>query len=223
MLEKLFTDIEAAKTAALVNVVSGWRSFVRALVQLDAVRELATEARSNETVASHVLMRLVGLSQLKVDPRYENPNDVAMAAYLQVLSLTAPELYASAIDAVLSAQNCWWATQLAQAGRSQHEATGDETLVATEIVSILGEPTVWLHDDWVTVSCVTGETSAEMVVASGAAFSDSGYTLIMVPSDVDVRPSSAVGTVKGQEDEGQVLRWVHENSPTGNSRLAVAA
>lgn len=93
------------------------RSFVRALNEVPAVRALAAEARGSEAVASKVLGRVLVLSRLKIDTRYENPNDVAMAAYLQVLLLTSRDLYAAAADAVGTAHNVWWAVQLSQLGR----------------------------------------------------------------------------------------------------------
>jgi hypothetical protein len=117
MLEAMFARVESGRTAAEMNLASGLRVFLYGLAEIEPVRTLATAVRENEHTASKVLGRLISLSRLKSDPRYENPNDVALAAYLQILSNATPSIYEAALDAVRTARNCWWANEAANTAR----------------------------------------------------------------------------------------------------------
>jgi hypothetical protein len=128
-IRPLLTRIESQSLAAQVAVVGGLRPFVRALRATEPVRALSAAVRDEKDLAWQVLGRLIELTRLRIDARYENPNDVAMAAYVMVLS-AAPSLFAMAVDAVLSAQNVWWATQLVRASQTEEgTGSGEETVV----------------------------------------------------------------------------------------------
>ena len=212
MLENLFEEIESARTAASVNVVSGLRSFVRALNEVPAVRALAAEARGSETVASKVLGRVLVLSKLKIDTRYENPNDVAMAAYLQVLSLTARGLYAAATDAVGTAHNVWWALQLSQLGRLNQ--AGAEHRVAATITSVPPAPSI----AW------TANRDGDMaVVPLGVSFVPDAAFSVLLPSRVIVGQPLSVPTSESTVADGDVFRITRVNSPTVDRSVRAAA
>lgn len=131
-MTQLFTEIEHARTAARVNVASGLRGFLQTLRSVEAVRSLASLARNDRGIAAAVLTRLIELAQRRIDPRYENPHDVGIAAYLLVLSTAAPDLIAIAADAVSEAENCWWAVRAAQSSAQESlKASGDDWATVT--------------------------------------------------------------------------------------------
>jgi hypothetical protein len=131
MVRELLAEIEGTAFALRVGVASGLKHFGRLLRDQKAVGALARAAQSNVEVARVVFSRLVRLSRLRIDPRYENPSDVAVAGYLLVLSAT--ELYAAAVDEVLASQNLWWAAHMARAAvEDARHVSAAETLVIGE-------------------------------------------------------------------------------------------
>jgi hypothetical protein len=113
MNAELFQAIECANLSAQVNVVSGYNQFVRALVAQPEVQMLLGAVRSQED-AAELLLRVLNTLRVPHDPAYENPHDVALAAYLWVLSKTDPKLAHEAASQVLACPGCWWAHKLAE-------------------------------------------------------------------------------------------------------------
>ncbi|MGH9384663.1 MAG: hypothetical protein ACRD2N_10295 [Vicinamibacterales bacterium] len=124
MINDLFDAIESGKTAAELNVLSGAGPFLRALQSLPGVRSLAASSRSNPAVALQVLRRLEQLSKKQIDRRFENPNDVAIAAYILILSSADRDIKRAALAASATAENCWWATRVAEGVRQEDGVTG---------------------------------------------------------------------------------------------------
>jgi hypothetical protein len=154
-IEVSFAAIEHPRTAAEVNVASGFRSFLRGLVRLQPLKELVVRAREDQNVGWAILLRLLHLAELRIDRRYENPNDVAMAAYLVILRSVASELYDFGAAAVLAAENCWWASKIASVPREQ--TTQASGLATTFASSETGKP-----------NCVAyANDSAEVFVTAG--------------------------------------------------------
>lgn len=112
MTHDLFEAIEAPAFSARLNVVSGYAQFVRALGSQPEIRELRSGVSSLED-ASELLRRISSLASAPYDPAYENPHDVALAAYLWVLSMSAPVVARLAAETIL-AQPGWWARKLAE-------------------------------------------------------------------------------------------------------------
>jgi hypothetical protein len=130
MTRELITQVEGTAFAVHVGVASGFKQFGRLLRSQKAVDALAQAARSDADIARIVLGRLVRLSRLRIDPRYENPNDVAIAAYLVVLASASSQLYRIAVDEVLSSTNLWWAAQIARVSIEEaRQVSAAETFV----------------------------------------------------------------------------------------------
>lgn len=112
MTHDLFVMIESPAFSARLNVVSGYAQFVRALGAQPEIRELRSGLNSVED-ASELLHRISSLASAPHDSAYENPHDVALAAYLWVLSMGAPVIARLAAETIL-AQPSWWARKLAE-------------------------------------------------------------------------------------------------------------
>jgi hypothetical protein len=113
MNTELFEAIESPALSAQVNVVSGYNQFVRALVSLPEVRSLLDEVKLHDG-AKELLARVLTLLRAPYDPAYENPHDMALAAYLWVLNAADPEKAQEAGKHVLGCPGCWWAAKLAE-------------------------------------------------------------------------------------------------------------
>lgn len=109
--EELFGGIESHRFAALVNVASNLKTFLRALDAQPEVRQLAAAMTSAEVRAA-VLARVVELTGKESDPGYENPWDSALAAYLWLLSRTDPAAVAVAAARIRACSRCWWANKV---------------------------------------------------------------------------------------------------------------
>jgi hypothetical protein len=112
MTHDLFAMIESPAFSARLNVVSGYAQFVRALGSQPEIRELRSGVNSVED-ASELRHRISSLASAPHDPAYENPHDVALAAYLWVLSMCAPDIAQLAAETIL-AQPSWWARKVAE-------------------------------------------------------------------------------------------------------------
>jgi hypothetical protein len=112
MQEQLFEKLESDRFSAAMNVVSGLRQFVRAVSSAPEVRELLACMRSNADLVA-VAERFNQVIEREIDPSYENPWDVAMAAYLLVLEKVDRGQAANCADRVLNCPNLWWSQKVA--------------------------------------------------------------------------------------------------------------
>jgi hypothetical protein len=130
MIQKLVSEIEGTEFVFEVGMASGLKHLRRLLRDQAVVHALAQAARNDLEVARIVLGRLVRLSRLRIDPRFENPNDIAIAAYLVVLSAASPQLCSAAVDEVLLSTNLSWAEQIARAFLEESkQVSAAETIV----------------------------------------------------------------------------------------------
>ena len=137
-MEELFAQIESHRTAARVNVASGQVSFLQAADALEPVQKLGDLARVSVTNRAAIISRVGRLVAMRVDPRYQNPHDSALAIYLRVLHPVDKELAWIAASAVLDARNCWWASDMARRIISRADEKSDATTVsavATELIT----------------------------------------------------------------------------------------
>jgi len=111
--EELFSAIESHRFAALVNVASNLKTFLRALDAQPDIRQLAAAMASLE-VRSAVLARLIELAGKDFDQACENPWDSALAAYLWLLSTADPQMGALAAARIRGCPRCWWAKKVAE-------------------------------------------------------------------------------------------------------------
>jgi hypothetical protein len=75
-------EIQTQEFAAKLNVASGFRSFFRAASEEPAVATLFKAVLESGETREEVFGRILDLSSLDVDIRYENPNDTALAVLL---------------------------------------------------------------------------------------------------------------------------------------------
>jgi hypothetical protein len=122
MYEQLFEKLESDRFSATLNVVSGLKQFVRALSSAVEVQELLASVRSGMDPGV-VAERLDQVASRETDPAYENPWDVALAAYLHVLNQVDPKQAPICAERALNCPNCWWSTKLADNILSGHEGS----------------------------------------------------------------------------------------------------
>jgi hypothetical protein len=112
MLEQLFDQIESERFSATLNVVSGLKQFVRGLSSAVEIQELLASARSDMDHGV-VAGRFDQVATRETDLSYENPWDVALAAYLHVLNQVDPNRAAICSERALHLPNGWWSTKIA--------------------------------------------------------------------------------------------------------------
>jgi hypothetical protein len=115
--EELFQRVESERFAALVNVASNLKTFLRALDAQPEVRELGAALATPE-VRLAVLGRVTELTGRATDPGYEHPADSALAAYLWLLSRDDAVSAVAAAEKVEGCPGCWWAKKVAGAVRA---------------------------------------------------------------------------------------------------------
>ena len=111
-LSATMREVESHGFAARVNLSSDLKTFLRAAENEPAVRALFDEMASRDNMAN-ILSRVAEIAQSRVDPRYENPYDVALAIYVWAMSFIDLSFAKVAAQAVEQASNCWWSKQLA--------------------------------------------------------------------------------------------------------------
>ncbi len=114
LLAETLREVESHAFAARVNVASDLRTFFEAARREPAVEALTRDLGTTAARAA-VAARAVELARQKVDPRYENPWDVALAMYLWLMSMSDLQLAGLMAEAVAWAPQCWWARKVARA------------------------------------------------------------------------------------------------------------
>ncbi len=111
---KALTRIESLDFDVGLNVLSDFRSITKAAWTDPAVTTLFAAMEASGEVQESILGRIFDLSRLKVDLRYQNPNDTALAILLWLTLFAAPEHAGLAAEVVDLAPQCWWAKKLAR-------------------------------------------------------------------------------------------------------------
>src|SRR5262249_48025310 len=104
--------IEAPAFTEVVNVTSDFRTFLRLLPSQPEVAALA--AAPDDNLAPKLLARVEELTRGPIERGYVHPADVALAAYLWLLSTRDAATATTAAETVLAAKQCWWARQMAE-------------------------------------------------------------------------------------------------------------
>lgn len=97
-----------------MNVVSGLRSFIRAVFREKSVTVLYRAMVISSIARDNVLEQLQSLSRLEIDRRYEHPNDTALAVFLLLMLAVDTDLAVIAADLVDRAPQCWYAQKIAR-------------------------------------------------------------------------------------------------------------
>lgn len=114
-----FEPIESHRFSAVLNVAGDLKTFVRGI---NAMPEISAAKRltGSEGNRRSIFDRLIDLAERPIDPACENPWDMALAAYLFLLSTADGDLASKAADVVLGCSNCWWSRKLAEWVNSAH-------------------------------------------------------------------------------------------------------
>ena len=101
--------IESHEFAARVNVASDFGTFAAAMEAHEAFADARQPA-----YAARIAQRALELIRRRVDIRYENPWDAALAAYILLLLHTSRGLARVVSAGVLQLPQLWWASKLAR-------------------------------------------------------------------------------------------------------------
>jgi hypothetical protein len=112
-LKSVMKDIESHDFSSRVNVASDFRSYLLAIRQQKGTTALIKELESPENLM-RVLLRVLELSRERVDLRYENPWDAALATYVWALSKKNSNYAILAAEAVSEVHQIWWAEKLSR-------------------------------------------------------------------------------------------------------------
>ncbi len=105
--------IESYGFAAEVNLASGSLLFHDALRKHHLVSELLENLKLHGATET-LLKRISHLSARQIHLDFENPHDVALAAYLTALELYDLDSASLGAEAVGHARNCWWAAEVSR-------------------------------------------------------------------------------------------------------------
>jgi len=150
-LEEAIRQIESSEFSAYVNVASGFRVFIRALTISEPVTQLRGLSRDPKVI-NQLLARVHYISRLSTDPRFENPWDTSLAAYLLTLASANLNAARTAAATVASLPRCWWAARLAESvlagitnavgsDTTRHEPIKAKPVPMWDIASPRNEPT----------------------------------------------------------------------------------
>jgi hypothetical protein len=77
------------------------------------IKSLVDLVNEKPEIASQILDCVGELCRISINPRYENPNDVAIAAYCWVLFQFSPNIGKMAAAIACTAKVTWWARETA--------------------------------------------------------------------------------------------------------------
>ncbi len=106
--EALFEAIESHESAARVGLASDLKTAVEIALGEPSVQALGSKLEKSD-IATLILTRVLSLAKQKIDPRYENPNDVALFIYALLLSIHYPSLAFVAATVLCETPHLWWA------------------------------------------------------------------------------------------------------------------
>jgi hypothetical protein len=130
-----FSKIESLTFDVQVSVESGLSSIARKIFRQPVVKKLYQELKQRGTSIS-LLARLAGLTRKKVDARYRNPYDAAIATYLLLIVVLYPDQISTAARLTRNAQNLWIASHVANA-LLHHGGAGQ--FVVSQVPTYFGE------------------------------------------------------------------------------------
>jgi hypothetical protein len=130
--------IESSAFAASVLVASSKRVFLSALTNNREFVALTRHLSERPDDADRVLARLRDLSVAGIDPKFQNPHDVPLAAYTWAVAAVDRGLGAVAAEVSLGARQTWWAREIATEILEQ----GGDSAESTEQTFTFGFETV---------------------------------------------------------------------------------
>ena len=105
--------IEARRFAALTNLASNLKTFLRIAGQQPEVEALSRAMSNEPAVISEVLQRALALSAVRAEAERESEGDAALATYLWLLSNHRRDLAETAAGSLRDWRQFFWARKLA--------------------------------------------------------------------------------------------------------------
>lgn len=104
-------EIESHEFAVRVNLASSFRGFLRVIRAEKAVDVLLRGLEQPEK-RTQLFFRAQELSRQTIDPRHENPWDIALAVYSWAIGQKDLDLAGAMARIVSEAPQCWWASNI---------------------------------------------------------------------------------------------------------------
>ena len=143
--DEAMNTIETRRFAALTNLASNLKTFLRITAQQPEVEAISRAMTNEPAVISEVLQRALAISAVRAEGERESEGDAALATYLWLLSNHRRDLAQTAAGNLREWRQFFWARKLADdlrladgsAKGNGREATEERTGVATEDVEAL--------------------------------------------------------------------------------------
>jgi hypothetical protein len=116
--------IEGERFAALTNLASNLKTFLRIAAQQTEVETLSRSMAEDEALISRVYQRALALAQAATEQDHEAEGDAAMAAYLWLLTQHRPALAQTLATGLRQPGPFFWARKLAADMRTPGEVNG---------------------------------------------------------------------------------------------------
>lgn len=113
--------IESRQFAAELNVVSSTEAFYRAVSRNPVVVRVLEKLRTSGEAVEELVGRVLDLCAVSTDPRYENPYDAALVAYLWLAYYGSEGLSQSLATTVDKTSGTWYAKKLAFRILAEHQ------------------------------------------------------------------------------------------------------
>ena len=105
---------ESPRLDAELNFASGTSAFFQGISKEPGIQEALRMVGESGDVREAALSRIHDLAMAEIDPKYQNPNDTALAVLLWLTYFTDAEWARVAADYVERAPRCWYANRLSQ-------------------------------------------------------------------------------------------------------------
>lgn len=112
-VDEAIGHLRSDKFAAEINVASGLGMVKRIIRSHPSVRTLVAGCRDDPRLVSRLLNETRRLAGAMVDPNFESPWDITLAAMLTVIAAVEPVSIEAAATMAQRAPQTWWARRLA--------------------------------------------------------------------------------------------------------------
>jgi hypothetical protein len=131
--DEAMTMIEGERFAALKNLASNLKTFLRIAAQQPEVEALSHALTNEPAVISQVFQRALAISAVRAEDEHESEGDSALAAYLWLLRNHRRDLAQTAAGNLRERRQFFWARKLAdelclpEGNGNGREATAERT------------------------------------------------------------------------------------------------
>jgi hypothetical protein len=135
-IDQIFHAIEAHDFAARLSVASSRDMLVSMFQAEPCYRGLLTLVKKDPRVSELLVQRIKTLSELEFDPNFQNPHDIALAAYTYALrndGAISTAYISIAFDILTSARDVWWTPRIAELIAAEQKSTTATNATTTSI------------------------------------------------------------------------------------------